>query len=98
MNQSKLQEHGILIQEKDHYDGDIYLYTSKIYLFENDLYIAEEHSNQNRYTGENSVYRVVNDVISALCRYNALWWSQIDIDEDALERLKECVKEGKSYD
>lgn len=98
MTQSELQEHGILIQEKDHYEGDIFLYTSKIYLFDNYLYISEEHSNQHRYTGENSVYHVVNDVRFALRRYNALWWSQIDIDEDALERLKERVKEEKSYD
>lgn len=51
-----LKEKGKLLEEKDYFNGGIYLYTMYLYEYNGENYIVEEHSNANTFTGNNCCY------------------------------------------
>lgn len=95
MTKKLLKSKGTFITENDHYDGSIYLYSTKFYLYENVLYACIEHSNQMRYTGNNDTFPVVDDVSSSIDRYGDLWWKLIGLDCDDLVVLRDAVRKER---
>ena len=91
MTSEYLKKNGILIEEYDLRDGGIYLGTNSYYLYNNDLYCSEYHSNLNRYTGENRTFLIVDNVKRALDQYNDIYFFDLGLSEEGYEKLVECV-------
>ena len=93
MTKEYLKKNGIFIDEVDHYDGGIYLYTGYFYLIGNSLYCSTEHSNKMRYTGKNSTYIVSDDIRNDLEKYVDDYFTGYPyyISDEGLDKLKEEV-------
>ncbi len=87
MTRDFLEKNANLIEERDNYDGGIYLGTDYFYLYNNDLYISEYHDNRNRYTGESKTGILVDDVKKTLDEYNELYFYNIGLSEDGYKAL-----------
>lgn len=93
MDKKTLEKKGTLVFEKDIYDGFIYLYTKKYYVLDNKMYVSEEHSNANRYTGSNDTYIISDDVKSDLDSKSDFYWYSLGLDDDDIEELERIIKE-----
>lgn len=99
MTRTELEKNGILIKEKDIYDGFIYLYTAKYFYYNNKIYLSEIHSNMMRYTGKNNTYCIISDLRSDLEKFDPFFYFdlQYGLDKECLEKLEEIIsKENKN--
>lgn len=92
MDNKTLEKKGILVFEKDIYDGFIYLLTKKYYVMDNKMYVSEEHSNANRYTGRNDTYIISDDVKGDLSSKSEFYWYSLGIDDEGIEELEKNIK------
>ena len=86
MTYEELKEKGTLIDEKDRYNNGIYEGTSYYYVCNDNLYVREEHTNQNSFTGKTRTYILIDNVKEALEKYNDLYFGQI-INKETYEKL-----------
>ena len=70
MTYEELKVKGTFINEQDRYGRGTYEGTSYYYVCNNNLYVREEHTNQNSYTGKTSTYIMIDNVDEALKKYN----------------------------
>ncbi len=89
MTKKELEKDGVLVEESDFYDGEIYLGTRYYFLHKDGLFCSEEHSNLNRYTGENDTF--------IMCKYldidktSDIWFCSF-LSEEGVDKLRELVK------
>lgn len=88
MTYEELKAKGTLINEQDRYNRGIYEGTSYYYVYNNKLYVREEHTNLNSYTGRTSTYILIDDVAEALKKYNDLYFGQM-MGEETYKKLCE---------
>lgn len=89
------QKNATKIDVVDMRDGGIYLGTTTYYLYNNHLYVDEYHSNLNRYTGNDKVYIIIDDVKKDLDRYSDQYFIyDIGLTKEGYERLVECVSKA----
>ena len=90
MTSEYLKKNATKIDEVDMRDGGIYLGTTTYYLYNNHLYVDEHHSNLNRYTGDDKVYVIIDDVKTELDKYNNEYFIyDIGLTKEGYERLVE---------
>ena len=87
MTYEELKVKGTFINEQDRYGRGIYEGTSYYYVYNNDLYVREEHTNLNHYTGKTSTYILIDNVKEALEKYNDLYFGQM-MNEETYEKLR----------
>lgn len=92
MTSEYLKKNATKIDEVDMRDGGIYLGTTTYYLYNNHLYADEYHTNLNRYTGDDKVYVIIDDVKTELDKYNNEYFIyDIGLTKEGYERLVEYV-------
>jgi len=92
MTSEYLKKNATKIDVVDMRDGGIYLGTTTYYLYNNHLYADEYHSNLNRYTGDDKVYVIIDDVKKDLNKYNEQYFIfDIGLSKEGYEKLVECV-------
>ena len=90
MTSEYLKKNATKIDEVDMRDGGIYLGTTTYYLYNNHLYADEYHSNLNRYTGDDKVYVIIDDVKKDMNKYNEQYFIyDIGLSKEGYERLVE---------
>lgn len=90
MTSEYLKKNATKIDEVDMRDGGIYLGTTTYYLYNNHLYADEYHTNLNRYTGDDKVYVIIDDVKKDLNKYNEQYFIfDIGLSKEGYERLAE---------
>lgn len=88
MTREKLREVGIKISEHDAYNCGIYAATYELYYYSGDLYEISTYNNSLRYNGENDTYILVDDIKSAMDKYNNFYFKSIGVSEDDLSKLE----------
>lgn len=91
MTYEELKANGTFINEQDRYGRGIYEGTSYYYVFNNDLYVREEHTNQNSYTGKTDTFILIDNVTETLEKYNRTYFEQM-MNSETYEKLCDICK------
>jgi hypothetical protein len=94
MTYNEIKKIGTKVDERDFYDAGIFCYTKEFWMCPNGLYVREEHSNANKYTGKTSTYLAAE--IRTFDDYGMMYFAQeIQLSEDGYEKAMGYCKSLK---